>query len=76
MCVCVQACTCFQFWSLFLLKSYIVEIIGENMKRMIALPRRESVERWSFFPYIVFFFGCFNRGVPKKVLSRRVKREC
>lgn len=46
------------------------------MKRMIALPRRESVERWSFFPYIVFFFGCFNRGVPKKVLSRRVKREC
>jgi hypothetical protein len=40
-CVCVQACTCFQFWSLFLLKSSIVEIIRENMKRMIALPRRE-----------------------------------
>lgn len=58
--VCVQACTCFQFWSLFLLKSYIVEIIGENMKRMIALPR-ERVLKGGLFPlYSVFFFWVFQ----------------
>lgn len=66
-CVCVQACTCFQFWSLFLLKSSIVEIIRENMKRMIALPRREC---WKVVFLFIFCLVLFLFFFESKVLSR------